>query len=339
MRKNPVLKLLAMIGLCYILNIELAYSQDTPNHFFPVRPLGIGNAFTAVANDENAIWMNPAGIARIRKARSRKKFHLSQLPNLGIGGNSDASSIYSGLEQQSSGGKDASAIIDQSSNLGEDPLWVMAQIWPIMMFDFGNMPTAFGAYSNTRAVINIDSDDSTLAHTEFITDVGGVMSFAFTNKTNRFSSGFTVRSISRYAFENTLTVATLIDKEAMQDLVNDEANQSSAVAVDWGTIFTFADFWYPTIGVSILNLPLGCKENYLNPFSKLRETVCGTVFTGDFSNEDATSTVDPTDIRFGFSIAPRITRKVGLRLAADLHHYTIKLPTRTTDYQKFHSQK
>src|SRR5690606_5221140 len=73
-------------------------------------------------------------------------------------------------------------------------------------------------------------------------------------------------------------------------------------------------------GISVLNLPTGCRENYLNPFTEKRETVCGTAYSGSFGNEDALSTVDPVDIRAGVSITPRLSRKLAMRFALDAHH-------------------
>ncbi len=49
-----------------------ANAEEIPEGFTGVRSIGMGDAFTAVANDENAIWTNPAGIGRSRKARSAK---------------------------------------------------------------------------------------------------------------------------------------------------------------------------------------------------------------------------------------------------------------------------
>ena len=39
------------------------------NQFEGVRPLGMGNAFLAIADDKNALWYNPAGLAFIKDSR------------------------------------------------------------------------------------------------------------------------------------------------------------------------------------------------------------------------------------------------------------------------------
>ena len=113
----------------------------------------------------------------------------------------------------------------------------------------------------------------------------------------------------------------------MKERLENDSNKSTATGIDFGMMATLADFWFPTIGVSVLNLPVGCRDDYLNPFTEKRETVCGTVYQGDFGNEDALSTVDPTDIRVGFSIITRMTRKINLRFALDAHNLAFQSGT------------
>ncbi len=42
-----------------------AGARELPSYFEAVRPLGMGGAFTAVADDENALFYNPAGLDRV----------------------------------------------------------------------------------------------------------------------------------------------------------------------------------------------------------------------------------------------------------------------------------
>lgn len=293
----------------------IAAAQEIPEHFYPARPHGMGGAFTAVANDENSLWTNPAGIARVRKARSRKAVDVVKVPNLVLGANKNGKAFYQGMQQSSSS---VDSVAEQAGENGDQPFWGMTSIAPAMMFQAGNMPMAAAAFSHT--VVKAQPNGTGQADTSILSDLGGLLTLGATSASNRFNAAVQVRSIGRYAFEDTLPYSTLADKGALQTAFKDGSNRSVGLAVDAGMLWTMADFWFPTIGVSVLNAPLGCKEDYLNPFSKLRETVCGTVFTGKFANPDAISTVDPTDLRIGLSIAPRLSRDFGMRVAIDLHH-------------------
>ena len=103
------------------------------------------------------------------------------------------------------------------------------------------------------------------------------------------------------------------------------SNSTFALAADVGMLWTFADIWFPTLAVSMMNVPISCKENYLNPFSMTRQKVCGTVFRGEVKNKDALKLIDPTNLMVGLSMTPRITRKVGFRVALEMHHINLEV--------------
>lgn len=299
------------------------FALEVPESFHAVRPMGMGGAFTAVANDENAVWSNPAGISRIRKHRSRSAVSLFKFPNVIAGINTSGSDFYDSVTSVDEA-EIATSISANADKLADKPFWAMAAAFPMIMFDFSRqLASVIGGYSHTTLKATVDQDTPLEAQTEVISDVGGVLSFAATNWTNRFSVGFQVRPVSRYAFEDTVDTTVMADPTLFQDALKEGANKSQAVAVDAGVLFTLADYWFPTIGISVMNAPTGCQTDYLNPFSQKRETVCGTVFSGDFANPQAVSTIDPTDIRMGVSILPRLTRKIALRLSVGIHQYHV----------------
>lgn len=305
--------------LLSIATMQEVRAEEIPEHFTGVRPIGMGDAFTAVANDENAVWTNPAGIGRVRKARSRGGYSILKIPNVIGGTNSDGynfSKAYQGSAQSS-----VDEIIAEAQNLADKPFWARAAAFPVTLFDVGReAPMAFGLVSNTTAKIVIPSESPEVARIEAVSDVGGVLSLGFTTMANRFNVGIQARPIARYAYEDRIPSQDLLNKGVMTQRLTEGANKSQAVAADAGVMMTLGDFWFPTVGMAILNLPVGCKADYLNPFTEKPEKVCGTVFSGDFSNADALSTVDPTDIRIGLSITPRLSQKIAVRLAIDAHH-------------------
>ncbi|SMF55428.1 hypothetical protein [Pseudobacteriovorax antillogorgiicola] len=317
-----MIRLSKMLILTGCLAIDPAYSQEVPESFVPVRSNGMGGAFTAISNDENAVWTNPAGIARVRKARSRSTVHIVKIPNIVVGINTNSQEFIDGISE-SGNEENAQGLSSSATDLADKPLWSTLSMFPLMMLDLGSMPSIVGAYSHTKLKAVIDSENTDQARTEAISDVGGVWGLAFTNRTNRLNFGLNLRYVARYAYEDTLLVTELQDANTLQTRIKENSNKSSAFAVDLGFMWTFADFWFPTIGIAVFNAPLGCKDDYLNPFAKVREKVCGTVFTGDIANPDAVSTIDPTDIRVGISITPRLSRKIAARLSVGFHHLYI----------------
>src|SRR5208283_5561127 len=51
-----------------------------------VRPTGMGGAYTAVADDADASWWNPAGLAFLNKTKSASFTYDPSLFNLSVGG-------------------------------------------------------------------------------------------------------------------------------------------------------------------------------------------------------------------------------------------------------------
>jgi hypothetical protein len=295
----------------------LAFGQEIPESFTPVRPMGLGGAFTAIANDENAVWTNPAGLARGKKPRSRTVLNSIKLPSLVVGANTASRDFIKGV---SGSDADLSPVTDQASELEDKPFWAVTSVFPTIMFTAGGVPSLAGAYSQTTLQSVVDEDNETLARTTAISDLGAAYGIALTNASHSLSVGFVGRYVARYAYEDKIPLVELKSGSELQKRISNGSNRSTALAVDTGVMWTVADFWFPTIGLSMLNAPTSCKEGYLNPFSKKREKVCGTVFKGSFENPEAISTVDPTDIRLGLSITPRFSSKFAARVALDAHH-------------------
>lgn len=285
-----------------------------------IRPLGMGGAYTAVANDDMSAFYNPAGIARSRKAWARGTFNLTRFPNLSAGANSAGRVFLQNFK------KDVAAEISSKSDLLDNPFWTRAAAFPMTILNLGARPSSpflVGMVSSTTARALIEKETPDQAQVDAISDLGGVLSYGLSNRNNRISFGLQSRILYRYAYEDVVPTTTLFDRTAMQKKFKDDANKAVGVALDAGAMVTFADFWFPTLGVAVMNLPTSCKPDYLNPYSKKREAVCGTVFKGTFSNPDAVSTVDPTDIRVGLSATPRFSRQLNLRLALDMHHIAV----------------
>jgi hypothetical protein len=314
---------IAMLGALTLAPLApRARAEEVPETFTPVRPAGMGGAFTAVANDESSVWTNPAGISRSRKARSRDTFNLGKFPNLIVGANSNSRDFYQAMK----GGQEdtVEGIVTNLDVKDDEPFWVRAALFPIaILTPSRETPMAVGFYSNTTAKALITKEDPEEARVSAISDLGGVLNFTLTNASNRFGVGLQIRPVARYAYEDRVPSEQLLDKDAMKERAREGANKSQGLGADVGMMYTIADFWFPTIGVAVLNLPTGCRDHYLNPFTEKPERVCGTLYSGDFGNEDALSTVDPTDIRVGIAITPRLSRSLGMRFALDAHQIPV----------------
>jgi hypothetical protein len=293
--------------------------SEVPEGYLTPRPMGMGGAFTAVANDESAFWTNPAGIARVRKARSRDGIHILKVPNVTVGLNSASRSFYSALGGTSSSG--VSDVIAESDFSENKPFYARAAAAPVALFELAkNTPAGLGVFQNSTMRVYIDKDIPTDARISAITDVGANLGYAYTNFANRLSIGFNLRPTYRYAYEDTVPSSELKSKTALYKRIKRDSNRGTGIGADFGMLFTLADFWFPTVGVAVRNLPTGCKDDYLNPFTETRQKICGTLYSGSDGNPEALSVVDPTDFRAGLSISPRVAKDFGIRFTADLQN-------------------
>lgn len=298
-----------------------AFAEEIPEHYLPAGPTGSGGAGVASANDDDAIWTNPAGIARVRKARS-KTGTRTKIPNLILGANSNSKTFYGSI--QGAGDSTIEDLAANADSLGSKPFWVRAAMFPVTLVSLApSSPAAFGIYMNSVTSAFIDSAAPSDAQVTAISDIGGVITLGQTNASNRLSSAIQIRPVYRYSLENTIPSNDLSSRSALQHHFTSLANKATAIAIDVGVMYTMADYWFPTFGLALLNAPLQCKSDYLNPFSEKRQDICGTKFAGDFGSPDAMSTIDPADIRAGFAITPRFGRDVTTRISLDVHHYAV----------------
>ncbi len=314
--RHGLIKTLSLLVLGFLARPLSA--QELYEPFIAVRPSAVGGAFTAIANDENATWTNPAGITRIRKARSRRNIDLISAPNLILGANSKSREFVTVLNSGSSAGVEQVAA--QADSLGSKPFWAYTGLAPMSFLEVDDVPMIVGLYSANTLSSALSAVDSSVADTHVYSDLGVIVGAAYDHPSHRLSLGITTRYMTRYAFEDKIPLTVLSDPKSLQTAVKNGANKSAAFAYDLGFLWTLADFWFPTFGVAILNGPTGCKGDYLNPYSKKRERTCGTKYSGSFANAEALSTLDPTDIRVGLSITPRFGRSFATKIALDAHH-------------------
>jgi hypothetical protein len=292
---------------------------EIPEGYLTPRPMALGGAFTGVANDESAFWTNPAGIARVRKARSRKNVHILKFPNITLGLNAASRSFYGAIS-----GTTSSGVADVIANTDFDtarPFYARAAMFPSVLFDIGrNNPLGLGIFQNSTFRVYIDKDVPTDARVSSVSDIGTGFGYAWTDSSNRITLGFVFRPTYRYAYEDTISSSELKSRTDLYNRVKRDSNRGFGMGADVGFLYTLADYWFPTLGLAVRNLPTGCKSDYLNPFTEKRQNICGTKYVGPQGNPEALSVIDPTDARVGVSISPRVSGDFGIRFSADVQN-------------------
>ena len=162
-----------------------------------IRPLGMGNAFTAIANDENAIVYNPAGLNNI------DGFGSAGL-QVGLTVSQSALDLAEDLEDVDEDDETAVAQV-LKDNIGNR---ISAGVYGMPHITFHNF--GFGVVVNAKTSMDIRNPvnpelDAAISG-DVIPSIGGAYSFL----DNQFKIGATVKNIIRTAASEKFTAAHIV---------------------------------------------------------------------------------------------------------------------------------
>lgn len=321
--KNCLAAVFLQVGLA-----SLAHADEIPVDWKSPRALGMGNSFSAVSNDETAVFSNPAGLTRTRNPRARRMLHLLSFPGISVLANSQAAKTLQKNPQTLK--ENLSKLTEVAIQSPDKPVHLETQVYPATIL--GNRKTATYLIGiPIRSVTNISIPDAetspTVAKISSVNTASMVLGIAGSSTRGGLNYGLSVRPNYRYSFiQENYDIAT-VGFSGLVNGVKSNSVKTTATAIDLGFMYVVPDYWMPTIGISILNVPTGCVKDYVNPVSGKLQTVCGTVRTGGGKSPYNADRLDPTDIRLGFSMTPRMkfgSQRVNLRLSADAYPLPIK---------------
>ena len=307
------------------------FACDLSTQVESARIAGMGQTFTALADDSSAIWANPAGISRVRKNRQRKSITLASFPNIYLAANQNGRQFLRSYFGGASLAGDEDKVTKSIKKLGEiedERICYSFALNPILYFDLPRgSPWVFGLLTSTRSELK-KSNQELSSQVKAVSDSGVVLGRAWSDRNNRLTLGVQLRAFLRSDFADQIENKVIgPDSGAFLSEIQKKGNSGNLIAIDLGVIWTIADFWFPTIAFAIKNFPLNCKENYLGVNREERVKACGVALKGKIKNDESPFILDPTDIRFGFSLTPRISRNFAFRLAIDMHKGYIKSGT------------
>ncbi len=223
-----------------------ALFQQFPMLYQGVVPLGMGGAFTAVADDENAVFYNPAGLDNIQTS-SFKILDIS----------ADATypglfSLYSDIQNDNklTGTTQATAYVNTFNSYANQSLYVRAG-------DYSNYTThdfSIGLLTNNQmqATPNAVATTNNLATLAALSDTGIVVSGAYGFFNHHLQIGGTIMGLNQM-FAN---IPSLSVNQAtyMQSTINSNLSHGLGVLGDVGAIYHFDLPLNPTIGASVENI-------------------------------------------------------------------------------------
>jgi hypothetical protein len=240
--------LVSIFLLSGILFAKDIFAGELPVFYKGIRPLGMGGAFTAVADDENAMFYNPAGLNSIKGLGGVAVF------NPYVEANKDVKSFYNDVKDIA----DAQTNSEQSA-LAADLLdkWLgkhvhlRAGMFPNVTFhNFGigflGQATFDGEVHNPLGVNTLQLRGGY----DLALLVSGAYGFNVLN--GPLQVGITGKVVDRRMLDQTYTTRELVEQNGI-DLGRD-LQSGRGVGVDLGAIYSLPVFLEPAVGVSLQNI-------------------------------------------------------------------------------------
>lgn len=199
-----------------------------------VRALGMGGAYTALVNDDDSLYYNPAGYGKM------SGFQWVILdPNLGLNG-LNAYSEYSDLFANSS--TDMASVLNA---LYGKNIW--AHTGMKTLISIGGL--SFGAYGNADINLNLENPAYPNLYANYYLDYAYVAGFGFEFVPQVFSMGAQLRYINRSGGQIPIGPSSLalLNSNTIEEAINQ--SQGTAYGLDLGMQFEIPVNGKPTIGV------------------------------------------------------------------------------------------
>lgn len=209
---------------------------------YGVRPLGMGNAFVAVADDFNALFYNPAGLARL------DDWYLEILnPAFGASG-ATVSIIKEITDLGKSGAGFAKTLKFVENHVGETHHVGMG-ITPYFV------KKNFGLGIGMDAGFSLEAHSDLDIHLNLGTEVMVPISYAKNFLDDRLSLGITAKIYAGFEADENLSIDTInnLSGDASSKL-KDLAKGGKGVGFDAGLLFTPIKTMAPTLGVMIADI-------------------------------------------------------------------------------------
>ena len=238
-----------VIAMCVAVALDAAaWAEPLPLFYQGVRPLGMGGAFTAVADDENAMFYNPAGLNSI------KGYGRFELLNPLVALSTNTVEFAQDIQDVADAPTDA-----QQATLAADLLqkWLgehlhaRTSVFPNLTFhNFGIGVLGQGVFDGE---VHTPTGSNTLELRGGY-DVAGLVSGAmgFSPLGASLQLGATAKYVRRGLLDQSYTANDLVQRDGI-DLDRD-LKKGSGFGVDAGVILSFPVPLKPAVGVTVQNI-------------------------------------------------------------------------------------
>ncbi|MEN9810427.1 MAG: hypothetical protein RLZZ488_1994 [Pseudomonadota bacterium] len=308
------------------------YPQEWKNVWSSSYSRALGGSQTAHAFNEDALFANPAALNKTRHPRSRAAVHVVDVPGLSVGGNSTALSSFKGKALKPSEWLKSLATLSSAERN-----YFELQMLPWAVLGERGGPTFFVGMPVRSTLIAPPSADNGVSRSVFLESTAtAALNMSLASRTGATAFGLSLRPNMRWTSESTYNLADAVSSKSLFAAIKTNSHKTTSTAADLGFIVTAGDFWMPSFALSVLNLPTGCVENFVNPATGKSQSICGAKRSGDVKDDIEGTRLDPTEVRMGVSIVPRIRiggARLNLKVSGDIYPLPISYRGKNYGFQ------
>lgn len=311
---------------------SVVYPQEWKNGWSSSYSRALGGSQTAHAFNEDALFANPAALNKTRHPRSRAAVHVVDVPGLSVGGNSAALSSFKGKAL-----KPAEWLKSLATFSSAERSYFELQMLPWAVLGERGGPTFFLGMPFRSTFISPPSADDGVSRSIFMeTTATAALNMSVATRTGATAFGLSLRPNMRWTSQSSYNIADAVSSKSLFAAIKSNSHKTTSAAADLGFIVTAGDFWMPSFALSVLNLPTGCVENFTNPATGKPQSICGTKRNGDVKDDLDGTRLDPTEVRMGVSIVPRVRiagARLNLKVSGDIYPLPISYRDKNYGFQ------
>ncbi|MDJ0782784.1 MAG: conjugal transfer protein TraF [Desulfosarcinaceae bacterium] len=285
-RPNTVIWQILTLFMAITFSAGPAMAKVYPRFYRGVRPLGMGDAFTAVADDENALFYNPAGLAKIDTLTFAVVNPLVE---------ASAESIDMASDADDTDLDDTGEVADLLRDYIGEHQHVRGALFPHVGFNVGGYGIMVGFLAQATLDAEIRDPIWPEADTDYVFDRGLIAGVGGRIPFMDLRLGAALKYISRSSLNEVYTATDIADDD-FEDDFEDDLEDGSAVALDLGVIYSlpWIDWAETDVGFTIQHLPEMQFGNALNQETQANIGIAAKKGFGGFNVIAAVDYVDLT---------------------------------------------
>lgn len=211
-----------------------------------VRPMGMGGAFTAVADDENALYYNPAGLAM------NQTFHMGLAnPIAGLSENT-----YDMITSDFSDFDNASALEDFMRDFVGKYQHAQVGLFPYIGFTSDNVGIMMSGFANVQVGASVRNLADPYLDARIFVDYGAYVGAGFNlTEDNSFKVGVAGKFITRKNVIREFYAFDLAADDFEDKLENEYMKEGDGISGDIGFIYSMGDTFKLNLAAVAQNVP------------------------------------------------------------------------------------